>query len=199
MRISQRRKSVGLPPAYQSPFPKRWNLASALRSNVGRTVFAGVALVAILVALFSRNSAPSNQPVPTVQQLHVVDGDTLDVDGRRIRLHGIDAPERGQACTKNGENYDCGKASREYLTYLLTGEKVNCERRSQDRWGREVATCTAGGKDIAALMVRQGWAVAYTEYSTAYVEDEQFARTNGMGMWAKDFMLPKEWRNRQEK
>lgn len=198
MHTSRRGKSAGLRPAYQSPFRARWSLASALRKNVGWIVFAGVAVAAILVALLSRNSIVAPTP-PTEQHLQVVDGDTLNVEGRRIRLHGIDAPERGQACTKNGENYDCGKASREYLTYLLTGEKVICERRSQDKWGREVATCTAGGKDIAALMVRQGWAVAYTEYSTAYVEDEQFARANDMGMWAKDFMLPKEWRNRQEK
>jgi endonuclease YncB( thermonuclease family) len=158
----------------------------------------GVVAVAAVVTLLSRGTAGGDgEPIATPDEYRVVDGDTFVIQGRRIRLYGIDAPELGQACTRNGETYDCGNASQEHLRFLLMGEEVHCERRSKDKWGREVASCTAGGRDIATLMVRQGWAVAYTEYSTAYIEDERFARTNGMGMWAKEFLLPEDWRNRE--
>ncbi len=191
-------RSTKLPDAYRSPFQTRRKVTTVLANNVGIVLFASVVVVAIVAVTVTRISSPVDHETPeNVQQIHVIDGDTLDVDGRRIRLHGIDAPERGQPCTKNGESFDCGEASKQHLTYLLTGEKLICNGRSRDKWGRDVATCMTGTEDVAALMVRHGWAVAYTEYSKDYVEDEQFARTNGMGLWAKDFVLPKEWRNRQ--
>ncbi|MEW6106936.1 MAG: thermonuclease family protein [Bacillota bacterium] len=192
-------RSAKLADAYRSPFQTQRRVAAGLGSNTGIILFvAAVIVVAIIAVTATRRSAPAdNKASEHVQQIRVVDGDTLDLDGRRIRLHGIDAPEKGQLCTKNGESYDCGEASKQHLTYLLIGERLICSERSKDRWGREVAMCLAGTADVAALMVRHGWAVAYAEYSKDYVEDERFARTNGMGLWAKDFVPPKEWRNIQ--
>lgn len=190
-------KSTKLSNAFRSPFQNRRKVTALLASNLGLVLFAGVVVVVIVATKVASPTATADQePSSNAQQIYVVDGDTLDVDGRRIRLHGIDAPERGQPCTRNGQSYDCGEASKQYLTFLLTGENVTCDRRSTDKWGRDVANCIAGTKDVAAQLVRQGWAIAYLEYSADYVEEERFARSNELGLWAKDFVLPKEWRNR---
>ncbi|MCL2076320.1 MAG: thermonuclease family protein [Betaproteobacteria bacterium] len=186
-------KSVKLPKAYRSPFKKA--KITVLTNNIGKVfLFVCFVAVGIIVAETTERGHVDSEQADVMQQINIVDGDTLDVDGRRIRLYGIDAPEKGQPCTKNGESFDCGEASKQHLAYLLTGERLTCNERSKDRWGRSVAICMTKAGDIAALMVRHGWAVAYREYSKDYVQDEEFARVNELGLWAKDFILPKEWR-----
>jgi endonuclease YncB( thermonuclease family) len=131
------------------------------------------------------------------QTVKVIDGDTIDLDGVRIRLHGIDAPEKGQECSKNAAVFDCGRAAKEYLSFLLTGEDLTCEEKSKDRWNRVVAICRFGGRDISSKMVRAGWAIAYVKYSADYVDDQKFASANTLGMWAKEFETPEEWRKKR--
>lgn len=198
----KRHSEDGLRPPYRSPFRIRRSWATLLlTSNVGAVVFGGITILAIIVLVISRSTEQDSSAIqaPQDQRIQIVDGDTFDLDGRRIRLHGIDAPEIGQLCSQNNKDYDCGKASKDYLSYLLSGEKLTCQKLSQDRWGRAVATCKAGNNDIGRMMVRHGWAVAHTEYSAEYVKDKEFARDNGLGLWAKAFALPKEWRKRQER
>lgn len=132
--------------------------------------------------------------IPEFSNVIVIDGDTIEVNDERIRLYGIDAPEQGQPCRKNNESYNCGKASKEHLTFLITGLKVSCDNRGEDRYGRRIAVCKADSQDIGQLMVKHGWAIAYRKYSLDYIKDEKFARKNKLGMWAKDFMTPSEWR-----
>lgn len=183
--------------SYQSRFKEKsiWRI---FQEKVGLLILGGVAIAALLAIIFSKNETSSTEPTNTQRQaVEVIDGDTIDVDGIRIRLHGIDAPERGQPCTKNGAQFDCGSAAKDHLTYLLTGERVHCTAASKDRWGRQISICKIGKLDIGRQMVRQGWAIAYAEYSSDYVEDEQFARTNELGMWSKDFALPKDWRKQK--
>ena len=182
---------------YLSPFKKKstWRI---FQEKVGLLILGGVAIAAFFAIMFSKNETSSTEPTNTQRQMvEVIDGDTIDVDGMRIRLHGIDAPERGQPCTKNGAQFNCGSAAKDHLTYLLIGERVNCTAASKDRWGRQVSICKIGKLDIGRQMVRQGWAIAYAEYSSDYVEDEQFARTNEFGMWSKDFAPPKDWRKQK--
>lgn len=98
----------------------------------------------------------------------VVDGDTLAIDGARVRLFGIDAPERGQPCSDGG---DCGAQSQDFLEALIDGRQVTCAPEDIDRYGRVVATCFAGGADLNRAMVRAGHALPYTEFSRRYEVD----------------------------
>ena len=93
----------------------------------------------------------------------VIDGDTLDVAGQRIRLHGIDAPESRQTCQIKGVPWACGVAAWGELVQLVAGRDVTCETRDIDRYGRAGAVCAADGDDINAAMVAQGWALAYRQ------------------------------------
>lgn len=127
--------------------------------------------------------------------LRVVDGDTLVLDGERIRLEGIDAPEKTQSCYRDGIAYPCGLRAKEALERLVRGLEM-CQEIGRDRYGRVLGTCYAGGVNINAALVSSGWALAYRRYSTAYVGEEEEARENRRGMWAGEFMEPWEWRKR---
>ena len=125
----------------------------------------------------------------------VVDGDTLDVGGRKVRMFGIDAPERSQTCRRGGETYACGHEATAALRELVGGAVV-CRGRDIDRYGRLVAVCFHGRRDINAAMVEQGWAVAYRQYGTDYIVAETMARAGRRGMWAGSFEQPQDWRRR---
>ncbi|MCC6918785.1 MAG: thermonuclease family protein [Alphaproteobacteria bacterium] len=130
----------------------------------------------------------------------VTDGDTLRIGDTRIRLSGIDAPERSAHCTvkASGARIACGAEARDRLTALVGNRSLGCIDDGSDRYGRTLATCyaTRQGKrvDIAREMVRQGWALAYRRYSTRYVIDETAARVDGAGLWAMDFQNPEDYR-----
>ena len=124
----------------------------------------------------------------------VIDGDTIEVDGTRIRLFGIDAPERGQSCQAEGELWICGRLARLMLEDRISGRSVVCEERDQDRYGRIVAVCRAGGEDLNAWMVSEGWALAYRRYAQDYVDEEADAKASRLGVWRGDFVPPWDWR-----
>ena len=163
-------------------------------SMLGIGVLGGIALVVAIVILNKERNDPPEASPDAAQVVEVIDGDTIEVNSEKVRLYGIDAPENGQPCKKNDSSYDCGAASKEHLEFILTGTKVQCTMRGKDKWGRFIGKCTADGDDISQLMVRNGWALAYRKYSSAYVQDEEFAESNKLGMWSKDFSFPSEWR-----
>lgn len=114
----------------------------------------------------------------------VVDGDTLEIAGERIRLHGIDAPETGQTCTDAaGAGWDCGGFATAALARLAAGE-TRCEGVEHDRYGRLVARCSAIGADFGAALVEGGAVFAYARYSADYLAHEARARAAGRGVWA---------------
>jgi len=128
----------------------------------------------------------------------VVDGDTLDIGGHRVRLHGIDAPEIAQTCTADRRRYHCGVRARQVLIRLIheRGGPV-CDVGDFDSYGRYLGVCRdAQGRDLNAAMVEAGWALAYRQYSEAYVAQEARARKAKAGMWAGQFTPPWEWRHR---
>lgn len=140
------------------------------------------------------NASP-NASGPTVSgQARVVDGDTLEVGGVRIRLHGVDAPESGQSCIAAGRRWPCGERATRALAGRIEGRTVSCEERDRDRHGRIVAVCRNAGRDVNAWMVSQGWALAYRRYSRDYVGEEISARDARLGMWRGDFVPPWDWR-----
>lgn len=124
----------------------------------------------------------------------VVDGDTIVIRGAYIRLNGIDAPETKQSCEANGRAYPCGQQATEALIAFLAGRPTECTEVTKDRYQRIVARCQAESIDVGNWMVEHGWAIAYRKYSTEYVEAEQRAHIQKIGIWAGTFVQPEEWR-----
>lgn len=139
--------------------------------------------------------APSDTTSGLTGPARVIDGDTLEINGERIRLRGVDAFERDQTCGAGASTWDCGLAGTDALTRRLDGRTVSCEPLDMDRYGRTVARCRTGGEDIGAWMVERGLAVAYRQYSLDYVEAEDRARAARLGVWrTPDFTAPQDWR-----
>ena len=124
----------------------------------------------------------------------VIDGDTIDVDGSRIRLYGIDAPESQQTCRAEGRRWACGEQATHALTDRIGSQTVQCEERDRDSYGRIVAVCQLAGQDLNAWLVAQGWALAYRRFSEAYVTEEAAAEAAGLGIWRGQFVAPWDWR-----
>ncbi|CAO4173235.1 thermonuclease family protein [Methylorubrum aminovorans] len=135
------------------------------------------------------------QAEPFVGRASVIDGDTLDVRGARVRLHGIDAPESAQICKDAaGKDYRCGQAAALALADHIGRRLVTCDPREIDRYGRVVAVCRADAEDLNAWMVGQGHAVAYRRYTEDYANAELTAKALRNGIWAGTFQEPSEWR-----
>lgn len=127
-------------------------------------------------------------------QATVVDGDTLNIDGTSIRLHGIDASESFQTCVVDGVTWPCGRHATAALVKLIGVSPVHCEAQDIDRYGRTIATCFVRGQDIEAWMVINGWALAYRKYSMDYVDEEAVAQDARAGLWRGAFVPPWDWR-----
>jgi len=177
----------------------------------GYAVLATLAVVAAMFTIFQKNQTPvvtgevapstarpnqadATRPAVTTGIARVIDGDTIDIRGTRVRLNGIDAPEAKQVCELNEKKYSCGVQSTEALIKLIGSNSVDCEQTATDRNGRVVARCKVGSTDIGAWMVEHGWAVAYRRYSMIYVDAENRARADKQGMWSGTFTMPEEWR-----
>jgi endonuclease YncB( thermonuclease family) len=135
---------------------------------------------------------------PIVGQAWIVDGDSLRMGGRSIRLDGIDAPEWDQTCLDaNGRTWRCGRAASRALRERIHGQTVSCQPRAIDRYGRTIAVCTlADGSDVNAWMVRQGWAIA-SGFSGIYASEEAEAKAAKRGIWDGTFISPANWRHQK--
>ena len=145
---------------------------------------------------------PSSHPVARSEgaaaiagHASVIDGDTIVINDVRIRLEGIDAPEAGQTCRRKWVGWwSCGTAATAALASLIEGKALSCEQRGLDKYGRTLGVCFLDGRDINALMVRQGFAWAFVKYSTSYVKEEAAARAEGIGIWQGEATPPWEYR-----
>ena len=125
----------------------------------------------------------------------ITDGDTIKIINKRIRLHGIDAPENEQLCKKNFKEYSCGKIATDALEKKINRNQVLCKVHDRlDRYKRYIGVCFAGRINLNQWMVRNGHAVAYRRYSKDYVRDENYAKKNKLGLWSGDFINPEKWR-----
>ena len=125
----------------------------------------------------------------------VTDGDTIKISNKKIRLHGIDAPEKKQNCTKNLKEYNCGVVATEALIKKIGKKLVKClTQKNKDRYNRFIGVCFVEQEDLNKWMVRNGHAVAYRRYSKDYILDEDFAETNKLGLWSGAFLKPEKWR-----
>jgi endonuclease YncB( thermonuclease family) len=134
----------------------------------------------------------------TAQTAKVIDGDTLHVGDEKIRLFGIDAPEKGQTCTgPDGKAWACGLWAAEQLQEKLEGGSLTCRGQDRDRYGRLLATCTVDGRDVAKDLVEEGAVLAFRRYSSRYVGAENSARAAGRGVWSGEMTAP--WTQRAKK
>lgn len=135
----------------------------------------------------------------TAQSAQVVDGDTLIINGTRIRLFGVDAFEGEQSCTRpDGSSWTCGGSATRALSRLVAMGPVSCAQQATDQYGRPVAVCTVEGTDLGRQIVAMGLAVAYRNYSEDYVPVEDEAKLLGMGAWDGSFIMPQDFRRSSE-
>ena len=127
--------------------------------------------------------------------IRIIDGDTIILNSEKIRFYGIDTPEKKQKCKdRNGLSYPCGEFATNELKKIISSGQLFCKKRATDRYGRSISICYVNGVDINSLMVKNGWALAYRNYSREYIDEEKEAKDKKMGMWAGKFIAPWRWR-----
>ena len=125
----------------------------------------------------------------------IIDGDTVKILNKRIRFHGIDTPEKKQTCIKNSKEYSCGEEATNALKRKIGGKSINCKVEDKlDRYKRYIGVCFLENVNLNKWMVRNGYAVAYRRYSKDYIEDENYAKKNKIGLWSSYFILPEKCR-----
>ena len=146
-------------------------------------------IIAGLALLASSGAASADD---LIGQASVIDGDTLEIHGNRIRLWGIDAPETTQLCRgEDSEQYRCGAQAANDLDGYIASRPVNCNPISLDRYGRTLATCTVGGADLGEWLVRNGLALDWPQYSKGkYGADQREAEEAGLGIWKGSYVEP---------
>ena len=158
--------------------------------KAGRSLF-------FALAVLSTGTPPvmAKDTQPLVGQASIVDGDTLEIHGTRIRLWGIDAPESSQRCTApDGRQWRCGAAAANRLAEFVGNRTVSCRPRDTDRYGRLIAACSVGNQDLGRWVVENGWAFAFSRYSRDYVSDEARALAARRGIHAGACQRPWEYR-----
>lgn len=128
----------------------------------------------------------------------ITDADTFYVGGTEVRLDGVDAPDADQICTRAGEKYKCGEEAKAALLRIVAGRPVTCQKVGEDVFKRAVVRCEVGDQDLAAELVRQGWAVAFRKFSKRYVSQEDEARKAKRGLWEGSFDRPRDWRRKKK-
>jgi len=161
-----------------------------------RWLGAGLALVLIQVGGWPALAfADTHNPATIRGAVRVIDGDTLEVGGQRIRLEGIDAPESSQTCqTEQGDIWNCGAAATAELRLLTNGRTIVCDPLGKDKYGRILAHCFDGSVNLNAAMVRRGFAWAFVKYAQTFVADEAAARRAGAGVWQGPAVAPWDYR-----
>lgn len=175
--------------------------------NILATTFFGIFCVTLFAIAASKNANSQNGFLRVKSHLvfnkeftgkaKVIDGDSISVDDREVRLFGIDAPEYNQTCfDAKGGDYSCGKASQEFLYDLINGKKVTCHYAEKDKYNRFLGKCEIEKISINQEIVKNGMAVIYnfTESDDTMDALEAKAKAGKLGIWQGAFQLPKDYR-----
>jgi len=128
------------------------------------------------------------------QTVKIVDGDTIHLNGEKIRFTGIDTPELKQSCLKEGIKNSCGVTAKQLLIDKIGNNNVECISEGKDQYKRTLAECFVNNESLSSYLVRNGYAFAYRRYSKKFVADEDYARINKLGMWSMKFDYPWDYR-----
>ena len=128
------------------------------------------------------------------QTIKIIDGDTIHLDGEKIRFTGIDTPELKQTCVNAGVKNNCGNTAKQILIDKIGDNIVECISEGKDQYKRILAECFVNNESLSSYLVRNGYAFAYRKYSKKFVRDEDYARINKFGMWSMEFDYPWDYR-----
>ena len=145
-----------------------------------------IVLIATFILLIVQNVSSNT--------VHVIDGDTIKIGNKKIRFSGIDAPELNQYCFKNGKKILCGVLAKKALLKKIGNKVPKCVIEGKDRYKRILAECFINEKSLSKFLVRNGYAFAYRKYSKKFIQDEEVARKNKLGLWSMKFDYPWEFR-----
>ena len=157
--------------------------------NKRKTIF--LISVSVLIFISTINQVKS-------QTIKIVDGDTIHLNGEKIRFTGIDTPELKQTCLKEGVKDSCGVTAKQILIDKIGNNNVECISEGKDQYKRILAECFVNNESLSSYLVRSGYAFAYRKYSKKFVPDEDYARINKIGMWSMDFDYPWDYRRQQD-
>ena len=143
--------------------------------------------VSVLIFISTINQVKS-------QIIKIVDGDTIHLNGEKIRFTGIDTPELKQTCLKDGVKDLCGATAKQILIDKIGNDNVECISEGKDQYKRTLAECFVNNESLSSYLVRSGYAFAYRGYSKKFVTDEDYARINKIGMWSMEFDYPWDYR-----
>lgn len=132
--------------------------------------------------------------IASEKKIQVIDGDTIHIGKLKYRFFGIDAPEIKQICEKDNTKIQCGVIAKSVLKNKIADKIPECIVKDKDRYQRLVAECFIGKESLSRFMVREGYAVAYSQYSKDFIDDEKYAKENKLGIWSMNFQIPSEYR-----
>ena len=130
------------------------------------------------------------------QNVQITDGDTIKINGEKIRFSGIDTPEMKQTCIENGIINPCGVIAKKILMDKISNNEVVCISEGKDQYKRTLAECFVNDESLSSYLVRSGYAFAYRRYSKKFIADEEYAKSNKIGMWSMKFDYPWDWRKK---
>ena len=129
-------------------------------------------------------------------KIEVIDGDTIKINGEKIRFSGIDTPELKQTCIKNGLENSCGIKAKTILSEKIGKNKIKCISEGKDQYKRMLAECFVNNESLSSYLVKSGYAFAYRKYSKKFVSQEDIAKKNQSGLWEGSFLMPWDWRKK---
>ena len=143
--------------------------------------------ISVLVFFFTITNIKS-------QEIKITDGDTIKINGEKIRFSGIDTPQLQQMCTKDDVKNSCGIKAKQILIDKIADNNVYCVNSGKDQYKRTLAECFVNNISLSSYLVRSGYAFAYRKYSKKFIVDEDYARINKIGMWSMKFEYPWDFR-----
>ena len=164
-----------------------------------------IVIIFIIFSLFTYNDVRSEEIKEISGYAKIIDGDTIKINSKNIRLHGIDAPEKKQVCKKPyitivffsfSKNYLCGQVSTDKLTKKINNQIIKCKIKNVDRYNRLIGECYKNNENLNSWLVSNGYAVAYRKYSKKYILNEINAKDNKLGIWQGKFEMPWNFRRK---
>ena len=169
-----------------------------MSKSLKKRFYIALGLMIVASVAYAKLDAVMTRPPSVAENIRIIDGDRLELDGTQIHLYGIDAPELDQTCGTEEAPNACGQAAKTALETLFLGiDNIDCELKDEDPDGWTPAICKVNGLDVNAEMVRSGQALAYRDEGFAYSDEESEAQVSGLGLWAGEFQPPWEWRAAQ--